>query len=231
MKDPYPMTAKPCVPDTAIQEADRPLTRAEQRERSKSAILSTAIELFAERGFAGVSLDDLAAAAGVKRTLLLYYYKSKEELWRTAAAEVSTAFNTSLTTRIANVRAANDTDRFRATLGASLDTYLEHPNFPRFLVREGGTDSVRLQWLVDHFNYANVQYGSAKIQKYVGTSIMRDVLFAVLLSMAALGPLMEASLSRVAGRKSSGVHPMSKRTRAELVRLMTRFIMTVDDER
>lgn len=36
--------------------------------------------MFAERGFAGTSLQDVAAAAGLKRPALYYYVKSKEDL-------------------------------------------------------------------------------------------------------------------------------------------------------
>lgn len=208
----------------------RKTSRAEQRDKSTSTILSTAIALFGERGYAGVSLDEVAAAAGVRRTLVLYYFKSKDELWRTAARQVSAAFNKALTNRIARVSAASGEERLRATLAASLDAFLEEPDFPRFLVREGGTQNERLDWLVGHFDYAEVGYGSEAFKAYVGTTIMRDTLFAILLSMAALGPLMEASLSRVSGRRRSGIYPMSRGNRKELVALMTRFVLSLEKD-
>lgn len=39
-----------------------------------------AFELFAERGFAGVNLDDIAARAGVTKGSLYWHYDSKQEL-------------------------------------------------------------------------------------------------------------------------------------------------------
>lgn len=192
-----------------------------------AAILTTAIRLFAERGYAGVSLDELAMEAGVRRTLLLYYYKSKDELWRAAAADVSAAFNRSLADKLAKAGGKNDRERLHSTLEASLDAYLEEPDFPRFLIREGGMESPRLHYLVEHFNYADVKYSSADFSRLVGTTILRDVMFAVFLSMAALGPLMEASLSRASGRRKPGVYPMSAKNRRELVSLLTAFMMSV----
>ncbi|RYD61960.1 MAG: TetR/AcrR family transcriptional regulator, partial [Sphingomonadales bacterium] len=185
------------------------VTRAEQRDRSMAAILDTAVRLFAERGFSGVSLDEIAAETGLRRSLILYYYRSKDELWRAAATRVSSAFNATFGEKMAAVRGAAGEARLHATLTASLDAFLEQPDLPRFMVREGGTQSARLQWLVEHFDYATVEYGSPALRDYVGTTIMRDTMFAILLSMAALGPLMEASLSQAAGRRRSGIHPMT----------------------
>lgn len=43
-------------------------------------ILDRATALFAERGFAGTSLQDIAEAAGLTRPALYYYFSSKDEL-------------------------------------------------------------------------------------------------------------------------------------------------------
>ncbi len=43
-------------------------------------ILETAAGLFHEGGYRGVSMDDVAAKAGVKKANLFHYYKTKEEL-------------------------------------------------------------------------------------------------------------------------------------------------------
>lgn len=188
--------------------------------------MNTAIRLFGESGFSGVSLDELAAVAGVRRTLILYYYNTKEELWRTAATQVAEAFNVKLADKLARARkrSENDDELFREMLSASLDAYLEEPDFPRFLVREGGVKSDRLDFLVENFGYASVTYKNEEFSRTIGTTILRDVMFAVLLSMAALGPLMEASLSHVAGRRRSGIHPMSTKTRRELIDILARFM-------
>jgi len=45
-------------------------------------ILSAAKRLFAQRGYGGVSLDHIAKAVGASKQNLLYYFPSKEELYR-----------------------------------------------------------------------------------------------------------------------------------------------------
>ena len=54
--------------------------RGTRRELVENEMYEHAIRLFAERGFAGTSLQDIADAMGVTRPALYYYVKSKDEL-------------------------------------------------------------------------------------------------------------------------------------------------------
>lgn len=64
----------------AITQA-KPKTRiqAEKRER----ILDAALDIFSENGFRGSTIDQIAAAAGMSKPNLLYYFKSKDEIHET----------------------------------------------------------------------------------------------------------------------------------------------------
>lgn len=53
------------------------MTRAEQAQRTRSAVLDTARQLFADRGFAGTSLQDIADAMDVRKANVYYYFKTK----------------------------------------------------------------------------------------------------------------------------------------------------------
>ncbi len=44
--------------------------------------LATALDLFAERNFASVTIKDIAAALGVNSALIYYYFKDKNDLFR-----------------------------------------------------------------------------------------------------------------------------------------------------
>ena len=59
---------------------DRPATRQQQREAKRNAVLTTAAELFNERGFHATSLDDIAARLHVTKPTLYYYVKNKDEI-------------------------------------------------------------------------------------------------------------------------------------------------------
>jgi AcrR family transcriptional regulator len=63
----------------------------------------TAAKLFAHRGFAGTSLQDIADEMGVSRPALYYYVKSKDDLLANLVAEI-TAGNTAQILRVATNR-------------------------------------------------------------------------------------------------------------------------------
>ena len=54
--------------------------REQQREVKRNAVLSTAAQLFNERGFHATSLDDIAARLNVSKPTLYYYVKNKDEI-------------------------------------------------------------------------------------------------------------------------------------------------------
>jgi TetR/AcrR family transcriptional regulator len=49
---------------------------------TRAAILKAAEQIYAEHGLAGARIDAIAAAAGVNKALLYYYFKSKEGLYQ-----------------------------------------------------------------------------------------------------------------------------------------------------
>jgi AcrR family transcriptional regulator len=57
-----------------------PRGKAPTFELQRVTILQTAARLFAQKGFAGASMADLARACGVSKALLYHYYRDKEHL-------------------------------------------------------------------------------------------------------------------------------------------------------
>ena len=55
--------------------------RINDTEVRKKQILKNASELFLEKGYAGVGIDEIAAACGVVRGTILRYFHSKKELY------------------------------------------------------------------------------------------------------------------------------------------------------
>lgn len=56
-------------------------TQAERRAATTAALLKTARKLFGERGYADVSIEEIAREAGVTRGALYHHFKSKEDLF------------------------------------------------------------------------------------------------------------------------------------------------------
>ena len=76
-------------------------SRREQQSGAREKFLATALDLFAERNFASVTIKDIAEALNVNTALIYYYFDSKTDLFRaTIEYAVARAFE--------NVRALDD---------------------------------------------------------------------------------------------------------------------------
>jgi AcrR family transcriptional regulator len=62
-----------------------PRGKAATFDQQRAAILAAAAELFAEKGFTGASMADVALACGVSKPLLYHYYRDKRHLLFDAA--------------------------------------------------------------------------------------------------------------------------------------------------
>ena len=55
-------------------------TKAPDFEERRAAIIEAAAKLYAERGFLGASIAELADACGISKSLIYHYYPSKEDI-------------------------------------------------------------------------------------------------------------------------------------------------------
>ena len=85
-------SAKPAAPEIPNSPQQQPAPRAptEARLRKEEAILTEAENQFAQFGFEGASLESIAAAVGISRHNLLYYFPSKEDLYQRVLDDVLT---------------------------------------------------------------------------------------------------------------------------------------------
>lgn len=70
----------------SAEPQQKPETRIQKRNRE--AILEGALDVFSANGFRGSTLDQIAAAAGLSKPNLLYYFGSKELIHRTLLSEL-----------------------------------------------------------------------------------------------------------------------------------------------
>ncbi len=77
----------------------RPGLRERKRVETHTRIQTTALMLFAERGFETTTLDDIAAAAAVSRRTLFHYFGSKEDIVLSAKADVVTEIEAAVARR------------------------------------------------------------------------------------------------------------------------------------
>ena len=100
-----------------------PRGKAATFELQRATILETAARLFAENGFAGTSMADLAKACGVSKALLYHYYRDKEHL----LFDTADSYLDTLIALVAEVRARNlpPMEHFTALVARFMQEY-EH---------------------------------------------------------------------------------------------------------
>jgi AcrR family transcriptional regulator len=102
---------------TAEQVATSPTTRRRSRRHE---ILEIAVGLFATRGYHGVSMDDIGAAAGVTGPALYHHFAGKEAMLAAALIPVSEKLLAGSRERIAEHQG-----RPRAALAALVDFHVD----------------------------------------------------------------------------------------------------------
>ena len=154
-------------------------TQAERTEATRGRLIATARRLFAERGFAATSTEEILGAAGVSRGALYHHFPSKTDLFRATFEAVED----DLTAQVLAVAAGSgETDPVRI-LELGFDAFLDqcvNPEVQRIVMLDGPTV---LGWDVWHELDERYAFGTIK---------------AVLTVAAQLGRIEEAEVDPLA---------------------------------
>ncbi|MEA2266478.1 MAG: TetR/AcrR family transcriptional regulator, partial [Solirubrobacteraceae bacterium] len=117
----------------AVPETDSP---------SRTRILTIARAEFADRGFDGARLADIARQAGLSHPTLLYHFTSKAELY--VAVIASAVVDWTRETEAAVSGALEGFDQVVSIIDAGFVFFATHPDFARILRREAMDGGDRL---------------------------------------------------------------------------------------
>jgi len=81
------MQQEACLPDEAAGQhsgarPEQTVRRTRIQAENSEKILAAALEVFSADGFRGATIDRIAEAAGMSKPNLLYYFRSKDEIYR-----------------------------------------------------------------------------------------------------------------------------------------------------
>ena len=169
--------------------------RARQKAETKSRILQCALDAFAERGFEGASVRDIAAAAGVNHGLIKYHFEDKDRLWK---ASVDFLFDRLHREMDAYARPDpySPLEDLKAWIRGYVRYCARHPEHARIMVQESLRDSERLRWAVekhikpdhDRFRPLNEAYIRKGIYPNVPVHSIGYILVAAAQTIFMLGP-------------------------------------------
>src|SRR3981189_1207567 len=101
----------------------------------KIHIINHAVELFAEKGFEGTSIRDLAARAGVNVAMVNYYFGSKEKLFESLVEERA-SYSRGVLDEIANNASYTDIEKINHIIDVYIGKLFKNRKFHRVLHQE-----------------------------------------------------------------------------------------------
>jgi AcrR family transcriptional regulator len=107
-------------------------------------IRDAAMRLFAERGVAGVTIRDIAAAAGVSASLVIHHYRSKDGLKAAVDERVSQAMAELLTEVVQQPDQATNSASMAAVIAGRFASEPALPAYLRRLLVDGGDAATTL---------------------------------------------------------------------------------------
>jgi TetR/AcrR family transcriptional regulator len=107
--------------------------KTDKGQRTRRQILDAAERIFAERGYAAARLEDVAAAVGIRRASIVYYFKDKQELYEAMEVLIYDALVAATEARLAGARSARE--KLVRLIDAWLDFMTNRPNVPRLILR------------------------------------------------------------------------------------------------
>jgi len=99
----------------------------------RAQILTQATRLFAEQGYDGTSVQQIAEAVGIRKPSLLYHFRSKDSLRENVLAEMLGHWSSVLPGLLLK---ASTEERFDGTMEALSEFFIEDPDRARLLLRE-----------------------------------------------------------------------------------------------
>ena len=170
---------------------------------ARAKILAAAEALFAEHGFAGVGVRQIAAAAGVNGAMIHYYFGNKENLYR-AIIENAAATVRGL---IADAMASATTleERLTRFVKAYAGYIFGHPYLARILLREMMAGGKHILEIIP--KYAATNYGMLREAMAAGVSSgeLREIdvdlapisLIGMIVVFQVIRPLIALGLGKV----------------------------------
>src|SRR5882672_4429725 len=111
-------------------------TGMEPSEGARERVLRVGLDLFSSKGFEGTGLRELATAAGVNHSLVLYHFGSMEGVWKAVVGELLDEYQRRVRERLAGLSALDPVTRLKVTIEDFIRFSMEKPELHRIMTLE-----------------------------------------------------------------------------------------------
>lgn len=182
----------------------RSTTRDARLESTRAALLASALDHFAKRGFAGASLREIAADAGVQHGMIRHVYRTKEELWRQVIIFLFERMEREMPAEIAEAKPDGRRESAERWIRWYVAYCARHPEHARLMVQQSILDGPELQWASDMFIRGRHAWHRPFTEALQKAGHLPDVdplnLFMMMTAAAQIPYLLAPEIKVVAGR-------------------------------
>lgn len=137
---------------TEAKSAPTKRRRPQQRAlKTRKKIIDAAVMEFARHGVEGASTRAIAERAGVRQSLVIHHFGTKEELWRETLRETNQDRRDKLVARLRGLRGVDDTTKLKLVLEDFVRFSAEHPEFHELMAHAAKEKGERLSWIVEDY--------------------------------------------------------------------------------
>jgi AcrR family transcriptional regulator len=173
---------------------------------TRGAVFAAAADAFSRRGFDGVTIDDIAAAAGVNKAMIYYHFTDKLALYRDIVCEMLDEAGARVSAVVAET--LSPTEKLRRFIAGFIALADSRPYFPPLMMREISEGALHLDAEI-LARMRNVFQAFARVlAEGEEAGVFRRV-HPVLAYMSVMGPvLLNAARERAAAQPGRAQLPM-----------------------
>lgn len=149
-------------------------TETDEKTCAERKILAAAKEVFMQKGLEATSMSDIAKQAGISRTLLHYYFRTKEKLFREIFRSVVDGFMPQLGEIVrGNASVREKVEKF---VDGYIDLLSSVPLSPHFIINEMYRDpeGIVALFLSVEGEHGNIAYALDLLEKHAKEKKIRD---------------------------------------------------------
>ncbi len=121
--------------------------------RTREKLIESGICLFSREGYRSTSTREVEKHAGVKRSLISYHFKNKEEFWKICITALFARFTKQFLSRGESSSVADNQERLSILVNKFMQTSSAIPEVGQILADESRKNTWRLRWIVkNHYN-------------------------------------------------------------------------------
>jgi AcrR family transcriptional regulator len=187
-----------------VQAVEKRSRREQYSEETRAALLESARSLFAERGFADTSIEDVVSRAGMTRGALYHHFASKRDLFEAVFEDLERE----LMERVAGA-GTGEVDVWKRTM-ASLYSFLDgclEPTCRRIALQEAPTVLGRNRWREIDERYA-MGLVRAGVEELIDTGVIAPQ------PVDLLAHVLFGALTEAAFRVAAATDPAAARDEA-----------------